>query len=626
MGYQVRALGAPASHVFALPVSPQELESWRSSGGRADRNFEPEKPAEDPAREIGTKLFRALFAGEIRTALRVAIGRAESGRTRLRLRLHFGAPELAALPWELLYDPDERSFLFWSPNRSLLRTLETTLERRPLAVRGRLRLLLVKSGPRDLSHLDLEREIVAIRAALAKLKWRCWLRIDSVEPDLVKISEHLRKHEYHIMHFLGHGGFRQDSGGELYFEDEGGGSLPVRSDLVGELLKHESLRLVVLNACNGARSCQEDPFSGVAQRLARSGVPAVIAMQSPVEDRTAILFAEKLYTHLVATGRPGQALSLTRQSLGFARHDAGWAIPALYMQAPDGQLFDPERTRKFPPCIRRTLAVAGALFVMLGLGLWRWLATRPEIAPPTPPPPPVERSPDCPSPPDINMVFVKIPAGTFRMGASRGDDDNRPKHDVTITRPYCLGAYEVSQRQYQAITGSDPSHVEGENLPVEKVTWEDAQAFVAKLNESEPAARYRLPTEAEWEYAARGGKVGLYGFGDDEALLPGYGNCLGGKDGYIGTAPVGQFKGNRWDLRDMHGNVSEWVEDRYGLYGSKPVTDPTGPPEGNERVRRGGSFRNTAVNCNAVLRKHSKPDQALYDVGFRVVRDPIPLP
>lgn len=224
------------------------------------------------------------------------------------------------------------------------------------------------------------------------------------------------------------------------------------------------------------------------------------------------------------------------------------------------------------------------------------------------------------------MVFVKIPAGQFRMGVTRGSGDKQPAHDVTISRPFCLGAYEVTQRQFAFVTGSNPSHHQGDDLPVENVTWQDAQDFLALLRKSDKMGRYRLPTEAEWEYAARGGKEGPYGFGDDESLLPRYGNCVGGRDGFEGTAPVGRFLGAAWHLHDMHGNVSEWVQDWYGSYSPEPATDPAGPSEGLKRARRGGSFRTSAEHCQAVARNSALPDKILYDVGFRVVRDPIRLP
>jgi formylglycine-generating enzyme required for sulfatase activity len=625
-GLRVRVVRGPESFTANDNIAPEEVASfWRGVCSRDHRrNFQPEESAVDPSREIGVRLFRILFGGDVRLAFERARTRAATTGSRLRLRLWLGSPELSALPWELLFDPDRDELLFRSGRDSIVRSLEVASPSRRLETEGPLRILLVKSGPRALPRLDLEAEVAAIRTALAKLRRRGQVEIDVIEPDLTGLVEQLAQHRYHVLHFLGHGGFSPGSGGELYFEDQDRAAFAARHDLFAEVLEHQSLRLVILNACCGAQSRPDNLFTGVAQRAVRSGVPAVIAMQCPVEDRMATLFAKWFYALLQITGRPDEALSLSRQRLSFKGYAVGWAIPVLYLQDSNDLLFDPRHLPAGRPSVRwRSLAIGGilsALLVIAGVLLWR------RLPPPKPPPVPSAPtpSPECPSPPGLgaDMVFVMIPAGTFRMGVTRGTGDNRPAHEVTISKPFCLGAYEVTQKQYEAVTGANPSSRKGADLPVESVTWEDVERFTSDLNRLDPAAHFRLPTEAQWEYAARGGKAGLYGFGDDESLLPRYGNCLGDGDGYPATSPAGRFQPTRWNLHDMQGNVSEWVQDWYGGYSSEPVSDPAGPPRGVERVRRGGSFRTNAKNCQAVARKSSRPEQALFDLGFRVVRDP----
>jgi formylglycine-generating enzyme required for sulfatase activity len=218
----------------------------------------------------------------------------------------------------------------------------------------------------------------------------------------------------------------------------------------------------------------------------------------------------------------------------------------------------------------------------------------------------------------IGMELVLIPAGTFTMGSEDGESDERPARQVTISRPFYLGKYEVTQGQWQAIMGNNPSLFRGDpKLPVEQVWWSDVQAFIGKLNAKEGGNLYRLPTEAEWEYAARAGSTLAYGFGNEVSRLGEYAwyrDNAGGK-----THPVGQLKPNAWGLYDMHGNVMEWVQDWYGRYSDKPVTDPQGSPSGSHRMRRGGAWNSVATVCRSSNR-YSVPGFRDDFLGFRLVR------
>ncbi len=218
----------------------------------------------------------------------------------------------------------------------------------------------------------------------------------------------------------------------------------------------------------------------------------------------------------------------------------------------------------------------------------------------------------------IGIEFVLIPAGTFEMGSATGDGDERPVHTVTISKPFYLGKYEVTQAQWQAIMGNNPSLFQGDdNRPVEQVWFNDVQEFIRKLNAKEGGEHYRLPTEAEWEYAARAGTTTAYSFGDDVAQLGQYAWFKDNANGQ--THPVGQKKPNPWGLHDMHGNVWEWVQDWYKRYDADAVTDPQGPKAGTHRSRRGGAWNNFAQYCRSANRYLVAGFRDDF-LGFRLVR------
>ena len=220
---------------------------------------------------------------------------------------------------------------------------------------------------------------------------------------------------------------------------------------------------------------------------------------------------------------------------------------------------------------------------------------------------------------DLEMTFVLIPAGSFDMGSESGEDDERPVRAVTISEPFYLSRFEVTQAQWFAVMESDPSRfTDDPNRPVESVSWEDAQAFIAELNATEPGATYRLPTEAEWEYAARAGSTAAYAFGDDAAQLDAHA-WYADNAGDI-THPVGEKQPNAWGVHAMHGGVWEWVQDRYGPYPSEAAAESVGPPPGNRRVLRGGSWLSPAEDCRAASRSHAHPAFRGAHVGFRLVR------
>jgi len=218
---------------------------------------------------------------------------------------------------------------------------------------------------------------------------------------------------------------------------------------------------------------------------------------------------------------------------------------------------------------------------------------------------------------NLNLEMVAVKGGTFQMGSYDGGDDEKPVHSVTLS-DYYIGKYEVTQKQWKAIMGNNPSHFKGDDLPVENVSWNDVQKFLRKLNQI-TGKHYRLPTEAEWEYAAMGGnKSSGYQYSGSNHInkVAWYGNNSNK------THPVGQKAPNELSIYDMSGNVFEWCSDWYGFdyYSYSPETNPHGPANGKDRVLRGGSGLINAFYCRVAFRGRRNPEKPSYRVGFRVAQ------
>ena len=238
----------------------------------------------------------------------------------------------------------------------------------------------------------------------------------------------------------------------------------------------------------------------------------------------------------------------------------------------------------------------------------------------------------------VGMLLVPIPAGEFQMGSPDSEaglwpDDGKPQHLVKITNPFYLGVYEVTQSQYEKVMGNRPWQgknfdPEGPDYPVSFVIWDDAVEFCRKLSEQE-GVEYRLPTEAEWEYACRAGTTTAYSFGDDESKLGQYAwydkNAWDIDEAYAHR--VGRKLPNPWGLYDLHGNVWEWCEDWYAPYGTeKTVSDPVGPAQGENRLLRGGAFYNQPSSVRSANRDNNRPVGRTSSTGFRVARTYQPSP
>jgi formylglycine-generating enzyme required for sulfatase activity len=241
---------------------------------------------------------------------------------------------------------------------------------------------------------------------------------------------------------------------------------------------------------------------------------------------------------------------------------------------------------------------------------------------------------------DAHGEFVFIPAGTFQMGTtdaerswlleqkawSQFNECELPAHQVTISKPFLMGKFEVTQRQWKQVMGNNPSAFKGEDLPVDSVSWEEVMRFLQKINHDTPA-KYRLPTEAEWEYCCRADSTNAFGLGrSGETVAPVHVACYAWFRGDADnrTHPIGEKRPNAFGLYDMHGNVWEWCQDWYApdFYSRSPKVDPCNTEPSTERCFRGGSWFLDWANLRASYRSGNLPSFKSQYVGFRLVRDP----
>lgn len=219
----------------------------------------------------------------------------------------------------------------------------------------------------------------------------------------------------------------------------------------------------------------------------------------------------------------------------------------------------------------------------------------------------------------VKLEMVLIPAGKFRMGSPKKEnyrDGDEKQHEVTLTKPFYIGKYEITQEQWEVVMGNNPSSkTKGAKLPVTDVSWNDCQEFIKKLN-AKTDGGYRLPSEAEWEYACRAGTTTAYSFGNSQTKdAANYGNVP-----KASLKTVGSYESNAFGLYDMHGNVQEWCEDWKEDYPAGAVTDPKGPANGIHRILRGGSFNLAASTARSADRRINLPTTLLHFVGFRLAK------
>src|SRR3984893_421255 len=346
-GYRVQVLRSPAGDgqlaVFDAPLTDLELENFALKVGRfRARTRRVESAPVAAAKDVGSRLYNAVFADAVHECLRRSLDHARDENAQLRIRLRLSdCPELANLPWEMLYDQGDDWFIALSNMTPVVRYIQLPDPPRALHVTLPLRVLVIRSEPTDYPRLDLEAEWAQVAAALSELPDAGAIAFTELaSPTMSDLRRALLRDRFHVLHYMGHGGFDEQNGGVLVFADRTGHSVPVTAGDLGVLLRdHTSMRLAVLNACEGARSDPADPFAGVADTLVRRGIPAVVAMQFEFSDDAAIEFAPALYGALAA-GLPVDAAVGEARKAVYTVSPLEWATPVLYLRAADGQLFD----------------------------------------------------------------------------------------------------------------------------------------------------------------------------------------------------------------------------------------------------------------------------------------------
>jgi hypothetical protein len=359
--YPVAVLRSPAGEAretMLFPFDALELEhhlkdlqiALLRSGSKRRRVLSPEDQA---IQDFGRALFEALLTGEVRSRYDVSQRQAFQQDKGLRLKLRIAAPELAALPWEFLYDPRAAEYLCLSRDTPLVRYLELPQPPRPLTVRPPLHILGVVINPRDQETLDVMREKQRLEETVEPLRTKNLVTLTWLEgPTWQHLQRALRRGPWHVFHFIGHGGFDQHADqGFIALADEFGDTQRLTATQLGRLLAdHRTLRLVLLNSCEGARGSQGDIFSSTAAILMQRGLPAVLAMQREITDRAAIEFTRTFYEALADGFSVDAAVAEARKAISLALpHSVEWGTPVLHMRAPDGVLFDVRERKENGP-------------------------------------------------------------------------------------------------------------------------------------------------------------------------------------------------------------------------------------------------------------------------------------
>lgn len=353
----VQSPGGTGQHAFAFPFKERALDDYLATIGERRRMRRGISAANDAAREFGNKLFETVFTGELGTIFEKSLEVTRNAGNRLRIRLRLGeTPELADLPWEYLYQSRRKKFLAFSDSSPVVRYFDLLETEKPLTVTPPLRVLVMLSNPSDVEGLDIEDEYKKLKEAVKTLEDKNLLVVERLaKATLEELRQRLCKGSYHIFHFVGHGQFDpQSKQSFLALEGEKGRSRLVSGPEIGNYLSDEpTLRLVVLNACEGGRASVNDATSGVAQGLVLQGIPAVIAMQFEVSDKAAIAMAGGFYSALADNYPVDAAVSEARKAIHAADCGVEWGTPVLYLHAPDGRIFDINRTeaQKVEPAV-----------------------------------------------------------------------------------------------------------------------------------------------------------------------------------------------------------------------------------------------------------------------------------
>jgi hypothetical protein len=344
-GYTARVLSSPGgegSQAFTIPVNRLELENvvMKFTLARSVRSSSSVK--EDQLRTLGNALFRSVFAGDVHRCYERSLSRCDDD-TGLRIRLRFeDTPELVNLPWELLYDDGSDTYVALGLDTPIVRYIRMPTRIAPLRVTGPLNVLTVVSNPSDLPALMVESEAESVESALRKLDASapgCVVAETLRRPTPDALQRNLMKRQWHVLHFIGHSEFNERLHvGTLILEDENQRARPVSAERLSVMLQGRSLKLVILNSCEGAQAGEEHR-SGLAQSLIAQGVPAVIAMQFPITDTSALTFSRMFY-HALVSGTPLEGAMAEARRAMYIESEVEWATPTLYLRAENGTLFD----------------------------------------------------------------------------------------------------------------------------------------------------------------------------------------------------------------------------------------------------------------------------------------------
>ncbi|MFQ5629508.1 MAG: CHAT domain-containing protein, partial [bacterium] len=300
-------------------------------------------PDSDAIKQFGSELFEAILPADVRSCYRRSLDRAREQGKGLRLRLRFEAAELALLPWEFLYDAQESAHICLLNETPIIRYLELTRPPQPLTIEPPLRILGMVASPGDLPALDVAKEKQQMAAAIEHLTEAGYISLNWLDGQSWRdLQKAIRHGPWHIFHFIGHGGFESQSGeGLLALADENGNTHKLPASKLGLLLAgHDSMRLAILNACEGARASESNIFSSAGSVLIQRGIPAVVSMQYEITDKAALEFSRTFYDAL-ADGIPIDAsVTEARKAISIALDDSmEWGTPVLHMRSPDGRLF-----------------------------------------------------------------------------------------------------------------------------------------------------------------------------------------------------------------------------------------------------------------------------------------------
>lgn len=347
--YLARVISSPAGQaevVFDELFSPLELENFVLRMGRPQRGMRRIESTEMATiKNFGTRLFKTVFKDDVYACYLRSIDDTLNKNKGLRIRLRINVPEFHDLPWEFLYNPQFDQFIALSKDTPIIRYIELPYSTRALPVKTPMKILVMISSPDGYPALDVLKEWDKLNHALKPLIDQGLVLLEQLEsPRLSALQKRLRQEQVHIFHFIGHGKYFEDKqDGMLLLEDEHGRGRPTSGQHLGAILHdHHHLRLVVLNACEGARTSAEDPYAGVAQTLVRQGIPAVLAMQFEIFEDAAMTLAQEFYSAIVDGYPVDAALSEARKAIFASNNDVEWGTPVLFMRTPDGVLFRPE--------------------------------------------------------------------------------------------------------------------------------------------------------------------------------------------------------------------------------------------------------------------------------------------